>query len=94
MTEAAQLPLLTLVVFGPAAGAVLLAFIPSSSERLIRWGALAVALAVFFLSLLLWTGFNVRPGFQFVEKVPWIPILGAEYHRSEDERVGWQRSGT
>jgi NADH-quinone oxidoreductase subunit M len=82
--EAAAFPWLTLVVFAPAAGAVALSFLPAAREGLIRWGALAVAVAVFLASLLLWRDFSLQPGFQFVEKVKWIPAIGAEYHLGVD----------
>jgi NADH-quinone oxidoreductase subunit M len=84
MTETATLPWLTLVVFGPAAGALLLALVPSARESLIRWGSLATAMAVFLISLVLWRDFSLQPGFQFVEKIRWIPTLGAEYHLGID----------
>jgi NADH-quinone oxidoreductase subunit M len=77
-------PWLTLVIFGPAAGALVLGFVPSSRAGLIRWGSLAVTSAVFLASLVLWRDFSIQPGFQFVEKLSWIPTLGAEYHLGID----------
>lgn len=81
MTEASTIPWLSIVVFGPAAGAILLLLVPSAFERLIRWGALAVTAAVFLASLVLWRDFVPQPGFQFVENLPWIPIptINARY---------------
>jgi NADH-quinone oxidoreductase subunit M len=77
-------PILSVLVFGPAAGALLLALAPQASVRLVRGLALAATLAVFAVSLALWPGFVPRPGFQFVERLAWIPALGAEYHLGVD----------
>lgn len=77
-------PILSVLVFGPVAGALLLALVPQGSVRLVRGLSLAVTLAVFALSLGLWTGFVPRGGFQFVERLSWIPSLGAEYHLGVD----------
>jgi NADH-quinone oxidoreductase subunit M len=80
----AGFPILSLLVFGPAAGALALAFVPEGSVRAVRALSLGVTLAVFVLSLALWQGFALQPGFQFVEQGSWIPALGAEYHLGVD----------
>ena len=77
MTETATLPWLTLVVFGPAAGALLLSLVPSARESLIRWGSLASAMAVFLVSLVLWRDFSLQPGFQFVDKIRWFGCVAS-----------------
>jgi NADH-quinone oxidoreductase subunit M len=84
MVETTAFPWLSLVVFGPAAGALFLSLLPSAREDLIRWGALIATAAVFLASLVLWWGFNLQPGFQFVEKLEWIPAIGAVYHLGVD----------
>jgi len=70
--------LLSLVLFLPLLGAVILLLLPASAAR---WWANVVALAGFLISLPLATNFDrSRPGYQFVENVPWIPSFGANYH--------------
>jgi len=72
--------LLTLVVFVPAAGAALLLLFPRSAPAAARNVALAVSILDLALSLPLWTRFSVASeGFQFREKVDWIPQLGISY---------------
>ena len=72
--------LLSIVTLGPLAAAVLLGLVPGRFAALHRWLALAVALAVFAVSCLIWTGFDANsPAFQLVEQVPWIPQLGISY---------------
>jgi NADH-quinone oxidoreductase subunit M len=80
----APFPILSAVVFGPAAAALLLALVPAARVRLVRWTALLSTLAVFLLSLRLWQGFALRGGFQFVEKAAWIPQIGAQYFLGVD----------
>jgi NADH-quinone oxidoreductase subunit M len=65
--------------------ALLLGLIPGRYPKLHRWLALAVSLAVFVLSLGLWTGFDASDGgFQMVENLDWIPQYGISYHLGVD----------
>ncbi|MFQ5743506.1 MAG: NADH-quinone oxidoreductase subunit M [Acidobacteriota bacterium] len=74
-------PILSAIIFLPlVAAAVIALFINKTNENLIRWTANIVALADFLLSLLLLPGFNVDTAeLQHVEKLQWIPTIGAEY---------------
>jgi NADH-quinone oxidoreductase subunit M len=75
--------MLSLVVFLPLAGALALLAVPNkdgSRDGVIRWGALGVSLASFVSTLLLWRAFDpAAPGFQFVERLSWLPAFGIEY---------------
>ena len=74
------LPLLTLVTFIPAIGALLIAFIPRHNHRAIRWAALGTALVAWAVSLVILFYFNTQaPGFQFVETADWVPAFGIQY---------------
>jgi NADH-quinone oxidoreductase subunit M len=78
-------PLLSLLVFVPAAGALLLSFIPANQTVWQRYLALLVTAAVFVLSLPLFFNFdNARTAFQFEEQYEWIPTLRATYHVGVD----------
>jgi NADH-quinone oxidoreductase subunit M len=78
-------PLLTTLVFLPAAGAVALALVPRDRDLVVKQGALAVTLATFACSLALWARFNpLRPDYQFVETARWMPTLGIGYHLGVD----------
>ena len=80
-TTLAGLPLVSLVVFLPLVGAILLAFLPSSRPQLIRYAALGIALATWVVSLAMLVGYD--PGsaqhYQYSQSVPWIPIFGITY---------------
>src|SRR5579864_6027630 len=72
--------ILSIVLFTPLAGLLVLLFIPSSNERAIRLWANGISLAGFLVSLPLVFYFDRTKDYQFVERAPWIPTLGASYH--------------
>jgi NADH-quinone oxidoreductase subunit M len=85
VTNVAHFPLLSLILFLPLVGAVALLFIPRQNGDAIRWVANLFAFAGFVVSLPLWFWYNSQdPQFQFVERVPWIPSVGAEYFLGVD----------
>jgi NADH-quinone oxidoreductase subunit M len=62
----------------PVAGAALILLIRSSAAS--RWIALAILIAEFAISLLLWSGFDPgAAGWQFALSVPWIPSWGITF---------------
>ncbi len=76
---------LSLILFTPLAGAILLLFVNKQNTNAIRWIANIVAFAGFLISVPLWFRFDpVSPGYQFVERLPWIPSIGAEYFLGVD----------
>src|SRR5947209_2079906 len=71
---------LSLILFTPLAGAFILLLVNKRNENAIRWIANVVALIGFVISVPLWFWFNPQVAdFQFVERAPWIPFVGAEY---------------
>ena len=76
---------LSIILFTPLAGALLILFMSKRNEDAIRWIPNAVALAGFLVSVPLWFWYNPQdPEFQFVERLPWIPSIGAEYFLGVD----------
>ena len=85
MSNAAGFPLLSLILFTPLAGAIVLLFVNKRSEDLIRWIANITVWAGFAVSLPLWFWYDGRsPEWQFVEQLPWIPSIGAQYFLGVD----------
>ena len=82
----ASLPVLSLAVWLPIIGGFLL--LPLGAQRrapLVRMLALIIAIVEFLLTLPLYTGFDSQTArMQFVELVPWIEALGANYHLGID----------
>ena len=72
--------LLSIILFVPLAGMLILLGMPAANARLHRlWGNI-VCTATFLLSLLLIAGFDSNAaGYQFVERASWIPSIGAQY---------------
>ena len=64
--------ILSVVLFLPLAGAILLLLIPKQQKNLIRWLANLIGFVGFLISLPLAFNFNSSAdGFQFVEKAEW-----------------------
>ena len=85
MDNAAGFPLLSLILFTPLAGALLLLFVNKRHEDAIRWIANLFALAGFVVSLPLWFWYeSANPGWQFQEHAQWIPSIGASYFLAVD----------
>ncbi len=72
--------ILSIVLFLPLFGLLVLLFIPSANERAIKWWANIASFAGFLVSLPLVYRFDRTQDFQFVERAPWIPSIGASYH--------------
>src|SRR6476619_2464076 len=72
--------LLSIILFEPLVGALLILLVSKHNENAIRWIANLTALVGFFISIPLWFWFNPQgPAYQFVERFPWIPSIGAQY---------------
>jgi NADH-quinone oxidoreductase subunit M len=81
--------ILTLITFAPAAGAVVLMFMPRKDQAL-KWTAMIVSLVTFALSLHLpahWT--SGAPGFQFEVNSNWISSPRIQYHLGVDGISVW-----
>ena len=85
MTNVANFPLLSLILFLPLVGATVLLFVPKENGNAIRWTANVFGLAGFLVSVPLWFWYNSQdPGWQFVERHEWIPSIGAQYFLGVD----------
>ena len=76
--------ILSIILFTPLVGALLLFFVPKENKDAIRWIANLFALGGFLVSLPLVPMFwaqRFEPGFKFIEGAPnnWIPSIGAGY---------------
>jgi NADH-quinone oxidoreductase subunit M len=76
--------ILSIILFTPLIGALVLLFVPKENKDAVRWIANFFALGGFLISLPLvswfWTQ-RFEPGFKFIEGTPnnWIPSIGAGY---------------
>ncbi|MGZ4788391.1 MAG: complex I subunit 4 family protein [Terriglobales bacterium] len=81
--------ILSLIVFVPLGGALLLMILPRR-ERDIRWATLIIAMLTFLLSLHLPIHFDYsNPGFQFSVDHQWITTPNIHYHMAVDGVSMW-----
>jgi len=84
----ANWPILSVVTFLPLVGALFCLVVQGPKEavdRNCRSAAMITSLVTFLVSLLLWVHFDpTKAGFQFEEKVAWIPALNIGYHMGID----------
>jgi NADH-quinone oxidoreductase subunit M len=75
-----QMPYLSLLIFTPLVAGILLLCYPAQKRSLIRGTALAAALITLALSVFLFLRYDVAAaGYQFMEKMDWLPSMGISY---------------
>jgi NADH-quinone oxidoreductase subunit M len=84
----ASWPILSVVTFLPLVGALFCMVVNGPKEavdRNCRSAALITSLVTFLISLVLWVRFDpTKAGFQFEEKLAWVPALNIGYHMGID----------
>jgi NADH-quinone oxidoreductase subunit M len=76
---------LSIVLFTPLVGALVLLFVNKHREDAIRWIANIFAFAGFVVSIPLWFWYDPQnPAWQFTERAAWIPQIGAYYFLGVD----------
>src|SRR5712675_107535 len=77
--------ILSAIIWLPVGGGVLTLLTGDRRARLARWCALLVALLTLALCLPLWQAFDpATAGFQYLERLAWIPRLHATYYLGVD----------
>ncbi|HSB89461.1 MAG TPA: NADH-quinone oxidoreductase subunit M [Anaerolineales bacterium] len=85
MIDFLQSHILSIILFTPVAGAVIVLLIPADRVRAIRWAAFLVSLIPLAFSIWLWAAYNAGgPGYQFVENAVWYSAIGSRYHLGVD----------
>jgi NADH-quinone oxidoreductase subunit M len=80
-----MMPLLTLLVVVPVAGAAAALLVGRGRESAARSIALVASIATFALSIWLWLAFDpASADYQFVERYAWLPDFGISYHVGVD----------
>jgi NADH-quinone oxidoreductase subunit M len=82
------LPILSLTIFSPLFGALLMLLLKGQQESINRSSrriALGTSIVSFILSVFVFIGFDpLQPGYQFVEKVDWVRDFKMSYHMGVD----------
>lgn len=81
-----ELPIISLAIWVPILAGILVLFTGDDRRAcLARWLALAGSIAGFLVTLPLYTGFDfAEGGFQFQERLSWVPAFNIHYHLGVD----------
>ncbi len=75
-----SLPILSILIFLPLVGVILIMMLDRENQWVIKGTAMAFALVEFIVSLPLWFGFDsATAAMQFVERYDWLPTYGISY---------------
>ena len=80
-------PLLSVIIFLPLIGSVIILFIKEDdvTSNNIKWSAFLTSIGTFILSLTLWFQFDyLNPSYQFEEKFRWFDDFNFHYHIGVD----------
>ncbi len=79
--DSSALSLITVVLFLPLVGLIVLLFMREEQTDNIKWTAFGFSIATFLASLLLWIGFDyTEPGLQMVQQWDFLPQYGISYY--------------
>lgn len=68
-----ELPILSITIFSPLAGAIILLFFRGDRKSLIRWFSLLISIITLVFSIFLFISFESgKSGFQFAERKDWL----------------------
>ncbi len=77
--------LLSLILFAPAAAALVMMLLPGEKPRLVRWAAFVLSLVPLALSIVLWVRYDPGvAGYQFTEQATWYAAINAGFHLGVD----------
>jgi NADH-quinone oxidoreductase subunit M len=83
-------PLLSLIIFFPLVGAILLLLLKPVAARVLYWLTVAIAAVEFILAGVLLFSFTGSPtGFRWAEEIRWVPQLGLSYQVAADSIAAW-----
>ncbi len=77
-----SMPILSILTFFPLAACLVLPFL--RSDKTVRVFSLTVGIIELFLAIPLFSFSLTKPGYQFVEKIAWMPQWGLTYHMGMD----------
>jgi NADH-quinone oxidoreductase subunit M len=87
----ADFPLLTILIFFPFVGAILLLALPNVATKSLYWLAVGWAAVEFVLSLVVLLSFagSAKTGYYWGEKIEWVRSLGLNYQLGVDSISAW-----
>ncbi len=80
-----QFPILSVIIFTPLVAGILILLYPGDRKNAVKITALTAMAISFLLSLWVFISYNTSTaGYQFLEKLDWLPQLGISYHVGVD----------
>jgi NADH-quinone oxidoreductase subunit M len=80
-----QFPILSIITFAPLVAGIIILLVPAERKNWVRGLALGAALLDLILSVWVYAAYNISAGgYQFIEKMPWLPALGISYYLGVD----------
>jgi NADH-quinone oxidoreductase subunit M len=78
-------PLLSFIIFIPLVAGLVILLIPAERRSWIRGTALTAAVLTLLLAIFLYARYDLaQGGYQFLEKIPWLPAFGISYYVGVD----------
>jgi len=75
-----QLPVLSIIIFSPILAGAIIFLLPKEKVKEIKLLAIISTVFSLALSLYVYFGYNTQTaGYQFIERLPWLPSLGISY---------------
>lgn len=75
-----QFPILSVIIFTPIIAGLLILALPAERKTEVKAVALAAAIITFLLSVWVYFSYDIAAGgYQFLEKLAWMPSLGISY---------------
>ncbi|MDX1994304.1 MAG: NuoM family protein [bacterium] len=76
---------LSVLIFAPALGALLVLAVPNANKQLARWLSLIIALGIGALAFIVFYAYDREVGgYQFIIRGDWFSVLGASWHLGVD----------
>ncbi len=79
-----KFPILSVIIFSPLIGSLVIAMMKNNQERIIRWIAVVATAIPLVLAVVVLANFDPGHGVQFVEKISWSKTIGAAYYLGVD----------
>ena len=80
-----QIPLLSLLTLTPIAAGIVLLLLPAGKRGLVRGIALGTSIFTLAISAIVFFAYDTTAaGYQFIERLNWLPTLGISYHMGVD----------
>jgi NADH-quinone oxidoreductase subunit M len=80
-----HIPFLSIIIAIPLIAGLAILLLPKEQKQAVKLVALAASGLTFFLSVWVYFSYNItKAGYQFVEKVAWVPSFGISYYVGVD----------